>query len=679
MRPSREQLVRWYVQENLSDREIGLRCGVSDVCVSQWRKREGIATLTAAGKRAARGELSLEDLDEPTLRRLYSVEHRTRAQVAKLYGCSTYPIQQKLDQYGIPAVQKWERHGLRELSSDLLQVVHGTLLGDSTIGFSTTKTSSRLKVSHSHKQYGYLLQLHRRLGAWARPVRASVSLDDKGRRRIGYSFSTVSHPVFRGLRTKFYRDDMKGKVPDNWLKAPPLSVFEGLSDEALAYWYFDDGSFGGDSLSIVVFFPLLDVEDVGAALRRGTGLPWSISSESKDCPHLYDLTLPASAWPDFFDRVAPYATPDVAYKLDRAWHSRIPGQVLVPPDVGSLSVERLDHYPVGRWAQLDSETQERWVREVFLIYRSVGFPFPPELPDNEVLARIQALSEHHEIVPDGHSFRRSGVGLSVCNGFMPHRYSTQVRGRSAWGTFNDDEAFLRVIRTQFKARSSKWVTPVHMRAALSIYGGNRTPSNFRPSVAKAITDALCPVGGTVWDPCAGFGGRLLGVVCSQQNARYLGTEPSPDTVRGLRRLWAMILRVRGGDVSRVQILEGGAEKDCPSDGTVDLVLTSPPYFQTEQYQGGPQSHLEYPSYAEWREGFLTLMVRNAYRTLKSGGHMTINIQNVKRGSTVYPLVSDLDTISRKEGFRRRVRWWYPLNRIGAQRPDEPILVYVKGD
>lgn len=673
--PTYEQLFQLYVDQDRSDREIGGKYGVSDVTISKWRRKLGVPTMTAAEKRKARDEFSIDDLDEVTLRKLYQEEHLTAPQIAERCGCSKFPVLRKIKDFGIPLVQKWERHGLQELSPDLLQVVQGTLLGDATIGFSALGGSSRLKLSHSHKQYGYLLRLHQRLGAWARPIRASVSLDEAGRRRIGYSFSTISHPGFRSLRLKFYRDDLRGEVPVTWLKAPPLEVFETLSDEGLAYWYFDDGTFT-DTLSIVVFFPLLDIEDLADALRRGTHLPWTVSKGSQE--HLFNLGLPAASWPDFFDRVVPYATPDLAYKFPSSRQPRILGDITVPAEVSPLSVERLDHYPVGKWKRLGPEEQEKWVREVFLIYRSTGFPFPPELPEKEILARVLSVEKHEEPAPEGHAFRRSGVGLSMCNGFMPHRYATKTqRGKSAWTTFNDDGAFLQVIRTQFASRSSKWVTPPHMRGALSIYGGNRTPANFRPSTAKAIVDALCPAGGTVWDPCAGFGGRLLGAVCSGTGVRYVGTEPSPDTVRGLRRLWETLSRLKAWDPSRVQILEGVAEEDHPPEDSVDLVFTSPPYFRTEKYQGGAQSHVAYPDYAQWREGFLGRLVENAYRCLKAGGHLCINIQKVKEGKKEYPLPRDLDTLACQRGFRRKHRWWYPLNRIGRQRPDEPILVYSK--
>lgn len=295
-------------------------------------------------------------------------------------------------------------------------------------------------------------------------------------------------------------------------------------------------------------------------------------------------------------------------------------------------------------------------------------PFPKVLPENEIQKTVTALQRYQEVVSDGHTFRQSTHGLSLCNGYHPHRYAVETKGVSAVKTYQDDNLFRGVVEEQL--RSGTWVTPSHMRAALSVYGGNRTPANWRPSVAKAIVDHLCPQDGLVWDPCAGFSGRLLG--CLAAGRRYIGTEPSPLTVRGLRQTVDALAKI---GLTGAQIIEGVAQRDYPQE-PVDLVLTSPPYWEVEKYVGGEQS-FRLGSYEDWLNGFLTPMIHNAWQVLRDGGHLVLNIADVRRGRKTYSLVQDTLRIALDRGFHLVTQWHYPLSRFGKARPPEPILVLGK--
>ena len=658
------ELDKLYNQDCLTDKQIAARLNCSDVAVSQWRKRYGIATVSVTERTRLRGQVTILDLSDETLIDLYTVQHKTAKQIGLAYGCSKYPVLQRLRQLGIVSVEKWERHGLGDLPQDLMPMLVGILLGDGSIAFSRSKRN-RFVVGHSHRQYGYLKAIHERLGCWARAVQPRYNIKPNGRVHLEYHFNTIFHPAFHRLREQFYRDDLRGTVPSSWLKAPPLDVFRNLSWESLAYWYLDDGTLG-ETASIVLHYPLLNAQDVCKAVEQATGLDWVLKHAGG---HLWICTLRKSGWDKFFTSILPWVTPDTAYKVPSPWREQVAGDVVLPPDVKLMSEERLAHYRGEKWRDLAGDAQFRWVGEILGIYRHLGFPFPRVLPDNETLNTVRALQKYVEVPSDGHVFRQSTHGLSLCNGYHPHRYAVETKGCSALKTYQDDNLFREVIVSQLK--SSTWVTPSHMRAALSVYGGNRTPANWRPAIAKAIVDHLCPVDGVVWDPCAGFGGRLLG--CLAAGRRYIGTEPSPQTVRGLRGLADTLGRVCG--VRGAEILEGVAQRDMPDD-PVDLVLTSPPYWETEKYVGGEQS-FQLGSYAEWLSGFLEPMIGNAWGVLKDGGHLVLNIADVRRGRKTYPLVQDTLAIAEKVGFRLVTQWYYPLSRFGKARPPEPILVWTK--
>lgn len=670
------QLHRWYVEEGKSDREIGQILGITDVAVSYKRRQYGIATLGQDARRVQEGRPSLETATPEEFKRLLDAGN-TPKDLAVRYGVTTYPIGVKLREWGLRVPTRPEPLGV-ELPAELLPLVIGTLLGDASIGYRSGGKRSQLSVGVSHGQYGYIRHVHARFGRWAGPLRATVGESKTpGKTDIAYSFTSRSHPAFRELRNRWYRDDLRGQYPADQLKAPPLEVFRSLADESLAYWYFDDGTYG-DAPSIVAYFPLLDQDELLDAVCRGTRLGWYWSGEDAFTPGLRSLQLRSKDHEEFFSRVVAYATPDLAYKFPATYHERVRGTYVLPPDVADGTRERLEHYRIEQWRKLPSDAQEQWVQEVFRIYRRIGFPYVEQPEALTARRTLITLGRREEPLRDGVALKRSPVGVALCNAFMNHRYEAVVGGKSSLETFNDDEAFLKVILAQFGARSSQKVTPPRMRLALQVYGGNRTPSNFRPATMKSIVDALCPQGGVVWDPCAGYGGRMLGAVASARSVTYIGTEPSPQSVGGLQRLWAFIqAHAPGQDPNRVRILPTTAEATELEPESVDLVFTSPPYFRAERYVGGEQSHATYGNYPAWREGFLTALIRNAHRFLKPGGHFGLNVANVRDRGRRIPLVEDVDRIARSAGFRRHLLAWYPLGRFGPQRPDEPILVYTK--
>ena len=77
------------------------------------------------------------------------------------------------------------------------------------------------------------------------------------------------------------------------------------------------------------------------------------------------------------------------------------------------------------------------------------------------------------------------------------------------------------------------VHPTAMRRALELVTGENV-TNFKAQNSKAIVEHLCPVlWGNVYDYSAGYGGRLLGISCSNMNYNYTGIDPNTETVKYL--------------------------------------------------------------------------------------------------------------------------------------------------
>jgi hypothetical protein len=198
-------------------------------------------------------------------------------------------------------------------------------------------------------------------------------------------------------------------------------------------------------------------------------------------------------------------------------------------------------------------------------------------------------------------------------------------------------------------------------------------SFFRPSVAGGIYrrwlgETESPV---VWDPSAGFGARMLGFFAEYPNGTYCANEPAKTTFHDLETLAEDMPGV-------VQLQCRGSEFEEWEENIFDLVFTSPPYFDTEKYFEEPgQVWVEYPDIASWREKQVKPTLEQAYRGVKPGGHVIININQEYRDTFLvtaqevgFVFVQEDRLMLHRSHFARK----------GANkdtRKYEPILVFQK--
>ena len=190
----------------------------------------------------------------------------------------------------------------------------------------------------------------------------------------------------------------------------------------------------------------------------------------------------------------------------------------------------------------------------------------------------------------------------------------------------------------------------------------RSGCAFPPFHAKFFADRYLPqdADGIVVDPCAGWGGRLIGtlLVNRPHNVRYIGIDPEErnrEAYEGLTRRATVWLKkeISGTRDNTIYyqpfedwIVTPAARKLL---GKVDLVITSPPYFGAENYNpdNPNQSANRYEEYRIWREGFYRSLMRGAFRLLKPGGHFVLNIADVAEAPR---LERDARELAREEGF-----------------------------
>lgn len=173
----------------------------------------------------------------------------------------------------------------------------------------------------------------------------------------------------------------------------------------------------------------------------------------------------------------------------------------------------------------------------------------------------------------------------------------------------------------------------------------------------------------IWDPSAGWGGRILGAmsVKDDRNIHYIGTDPNTDhnTENGRTKyheIADMYNQVANEDTlfehcNSYEIYQCGSEVMSENPrfqyfkGKLDLVFTSPPYFAKEAYSADPeQSCHKFPTYEGWREGFLKPTLTTAYNWLKNDRYLLWNIADVKFGKDMLPLEKDSIDICESLGF-----------------------------
>lgn len=187
--------------------------------------------------------------------------------------------------------------------------------------------------------------------------------------------------------------------------------------------------------------------------------------------------------------------------------------------------------------------------------------------------------------------------------------------------------------------------------------------NFPPMIAKYLYEKYtdhCKDQDVinVYDPSSGWGGRIAGAmtVLDDRHVHYIGTDPNTDNIiteLGITRYEYLAqfinksLKRFGYDPHTYHVFSLGSEVigEDPAfqqyKGKLDMVFTSPPYFNREGYSDDDtQSLKKFPLYDSWRDGFLKPTLETAYSALRPDRYLLWNIADIKVGDQYYPLEQD---------------------------------------
>jgi len=655
-RVSPELLRNLYAEK--TDKEIAVRFGVSDVLVSHWRKKWGIPTVTPRQRRD-RERVGLPRLDEITpvlLAELYT--KMGDRQIGQRYGVQKPAILRLRRKWGILGISKSERAlSKRELTEEQREIIVGVLLGDGHL-----LKRGAFQVSHSHSQLRYLRHLHTILS----PLSRSISYYEKemsvtGTNTYTFGFRTKMHSWLKHLRKVFYPEGTK-VFPEDFLK--------NLTPRSLAYWYFDDGNLDSNLPSFALGdISLSEAQAVCGWVKGRFALDAYVKPASPSTCQL--MGLRARTTDLFFTLIQPFLLPELLHKVPQK-HRPLGSHPVRP-----LTTQEPHPLPKDlagqskQWPNLGSTEQENLLDDLVTFWEGEGFPYSQPRPEDlDVLHHLAGS----QVILDGR-IKRLNVGQSSCQAVMPHIWDTKsIQAReSPLGLFQED---LRgVLKMVLKMGGVPNAARVRSGCRLYHYSG---AYNFRPAAAKVLVDRYCGVGGLVFDPCAGWGGRLMGTILSQSGALYEGCEPQPETHAGLLQLRDWLDSYLPGVSSRVTVHKVPAE-DHPFPTNVGMVLTSPPYWKKMTYGQGPLlAGNRYPTYDAWLRGFWQVVIQKSVASLKPGGWLVLNVDDVTIERVGYPLVADTKEACADLGLGEPEEFKYNMGRPGNRDNHEAVLCWPKG-
>lgn len=212
----------------------------------------------------------------------------------------------------------------------------------------------------------------------------------------------------------------------------------------------------------------------------------------------------------------------------------------------------------------------------------------------------------------------------------------------------------------------------HLRMGLVMMGVNFPPSISKFMYTHFTEEFKDQKQIIIYDPSMGYGGRLLGClsVNNDRNIHYVGTDPNTENwidELGISR-YDLMGRFYNSNIKRKYqttyecFMEGSEVVHQNKDfqkykGKFDFIFTSPPYFGAEGYsEDETQSYKKFPTYEEWRDGFLTQTLTNCVEYLKRKRWICWNISDVQFNGKYYPLERDSVEIMKSLGMEYRMRY-----------------------
>ena len=213
------------------------------------------------------------------------------------------------------------------------------------------------------------------------------------------------------------------------------------------------------------------------------------------------------------------------------------------------------------------------------------------------------------------------TGMKLCEHFFPNFFKIKNKKGKNFDECWTKESLIKVLRWNRKSHSTPYLSEI--RRGVYFTQGLTKNTMYRPHLAKTIAFGLSK--SVVLDPCAGWGGRMLGTLAAGK--KYIGFEPNGETYENLKRLLSFI-----NCENNALLINDAVENIEKYDfENVDVILTSPPYFNLEIYSDGSlQSENKHQTYQEWCDKWLSDIIKKTISRMQNDGYSCWNGQNIAK-------------------------------------------------
>jgi len=178
-------------------------------------------------------------------------------------------------------------------------------------------------------------------------------------------------------------------------------------------------------------------------------------------------------------------------------------------------------------------------------------------------------------------------------------------------------------------------------------------STFPPGLCRRIVMFYSEEGETVLDPCAGHNSRMQ--VTYNLGRNYIGYDVSQEFIQFNKEVKDEITGagVQGqmfAPSNTITLHEQSSEKMVEEDNSIDLVFTSPPYWDIEYY-GEESEQLGFgKDYGSFLQG-LRSVISESYRVLKPDRYCAFNINDFRKNGNFYSYHADVIKLFEDVGFK----------------------------
>ena len=189
-----------------------------------------------------------------------------------------------------------------------------------------------------------------------------------------------------------------------------------------------------------------------------------------------------------------------------------------------------------------------------------------------------------------------------------------------------------------------WYFPEEIPSGDEIHGIDDYPARYPPIIPRVLINKYSKQNEFVLDPFSGGGTTLIEAKKLDRNS--LGIDINPKSIEITKKKLSLITHNQN---ITSKIILGDAKKLFFKDDIIDLVITSPPYWNLIKYSDEKECLANSNSINEYLDS-LNQSIREMYRVLKKGRYCCIVIGDATEGWKFHPLGYKTQIMLEEVGF-----------------------------